>query len=315
MNFAAGVLAKYENHWGKKSFSVLIGSTLCSLAVAHAAQAGTFHEGWTYSIDAFTDGAGGDGYEIKGLATKETQDYIYISVSGESPLTGVGSLDAEDGNIGWGDLLFNFTNNDINTANSSLFGIRFAETNDSGVSQVGVFSNVTAQSVAGSNAGYHHLQHYYQDGWGQSNTMGDLTTIQEAYAYMGEINPTLMSIADGTFLGEIELLAQQDVLATGLDFEQFDATASEIHTFRLERSLLPGSEFIATLLMECANDGIALISRFSSQENAPQDVPEPASAIGLMAIGLLSCCANRIFDRGSTIETHRSNQPGPDESL
>ncbi|NEZ57786.1 hypothetical protein [Adonisia turfae] len=45
-----------------KPFLLLIGCTLSSLAVVHVACAGTFHQGWTYSIDAANDGVGGDGY-------------------------------------------------------------------------------------------------------------------------------------------------------------------------------------------------------------------------------------------------------------
>ncbi|MEM9808998.1 MAG: XDD3 family exosortase-dependent surface protein [Cyanobacteria bacterium P01_D01_bin.56] len=296
-----------------KQVPLLISSTLCSLAIAaHTAHAGAFHQGWTYSIDAFDDGAGGEGYEINGLATKETPDHIYISVSGESTLTGVNSPEAEDGNVGWGDILFNFTDETINAANGSLFGIRFSDTNDSGAPQVGVFGNVTAQSVAESNAGYGSLQQYYQDGWEHPNTMGDIATVQSAYGYMGETEPALTSIATGTFLGEIDLLSNQEAIAAGLDFEQFNAADDEIHTMRFDRNLLPGGDFIATLLMECANDGIALLSRFTSQ-NEPQDVPEPSSMLGLLAMGLwvyrVRC------DRESTTETHRSNRPGPDESL
>lgn len=295
-----------------KQVPLLIGSTLCSLAIiAQAAHAGTFHQGWTYSIDAFDDGAGGEGYEINGLATKETRDHIYISVSGESTLTGVNSPDAADGNVGWGDILFNFTDETINAVNGSLFGIRFAGTNDSGVPQVGVFGNVTARSVAQSNAGYANLQQYYQDGWERPNTMGDMATVEEAYGYMGETEPTLTSIAAGTFLGEIDLLSSQETVATGLEFEQFDAADREIHTMRFERNLLPGGDFIATLLMECANDGIALLSQFTAQ-NEPQDVPEPSSMFGLLAIGLwvyrVRC------DRESATKIHRSDPPGPGES-
>ena len=297
-----------------KPLSLLIGSTLCSLTVAHAAYGGTFHQGWNYSIDALTDGAGGDGYEIRGLATKETKDHIYISVSGGSSLAGVSSLEAEDGNVGWGDILFNFSGNDINTANGSLFGVRFAETNDSGVSQVGVFSNVTAVSVAQSNAGYDHLQQYYQTGWERPNTMGDLTTVQDAYDYMGEIDPMLTSIADGTFWGDLALLSTQDALVAGVDFEHFNIVDSDIHTVRFDRNLLPGGEFLATLLMECANDGVALLGRFTAQNQDPQDVPDPSSVVGLMLIGLVvSRGLGRTLE--STTKIHRSNQPGPDESL
>ena len=297
-----------------KPLALLIGSTLCSLTVAHAAYGGTFHREWNYSIDALTDGAGGDGYEIKGLATKETKDHIYVSVSGSSPLTGVDSPNAEDGNVGWGDILFNFSGDDINTANGSLFGIRFADSNDSGVAQVGVFGNVTAVSVAQSNAGYDHLQQYYQTGWERPNTMGDLATVQEAYDYMGETDSMLTSIADGTFLGVLALLSEQDALAAGVDFEHFNIVDSDIHTVRFNRGLLPGGEFIATLLMECANDGVALLGRFTAQNQDPQDVPEPTSMIGLMVIGLVvSRGLGRTLE--SRTKIHRSNQRDPDEFL
>lgn len=285
-------LEDFQNSTGNinmQRISLLIGSALCSLAMIQTAHAGTFHQDWTYSIDAFTDGSGGDEYEIRGLATKETEDHIYISISGESALTGIDSPDAEDGNIGWGDLLFNFTDQDINGANGSLYGIRFAETNDSTVSQIGVFSDVTAASVSGTNGGFDHLQHYYESGWEQPNTMGDIATVQEAYAYIGETDPVLTSIIDGSFLGDIEFLSAQDASAAGLDFEYFNAAGGETHTFRLDRALLPGGDFIATLFLECANDGIALLSSFTSSTNnsEAQDVPEPSFVISLLTLGFL----------------------------
>ncbi len=274
-----------------KSFTLLISSTLFSLTISHAAYAGTFHQGWNYSIDALGDASGGSPYEIRGLAIKETQDHVYVSVSGGSPLTGKNYNGAADGNVGWGDLLFNFTGDNINTANGSLFGVRFAETNDSGVDQVGVFSNVTAQSVTLSNAGYKHLEKYYKAGYERTNTMGDLVTKQNAYDYMGKTDPVLTSIADGTLVGSIDFLSDQDAAVEGLDFEHFDAVGSDTHTMRLNRSLLPGGEFIATLLMECANDGIALISNLSNQDNnrnKAQDVPEPATVVSFAAVALLA---------------------------
>lgn len=269
-----------------KNLAFLIGSTLLSLTVTQTAQAGTFHQGWNYSIDAFTDGSGGSPYEIRGLAIKETQDHVYVSVSGGSPLTGNNYHGADDGNIGWGDLLFNFTGDNINTANGSLFGMRFANTNDSGVEQVGVFSNVTAKSTTLINSGYRHLKQYHRYGWGRQNTMGDLATRREAYDYMGKTAPILTSIADGTWVGNIDILSAQDATAEGLDFEHFDAVGSDTHTIRFNRALLPGGEFIATLLMECANDGIALLGSF--HKNEAQDVPEPSTVVSFAAVGLLA---------------------------
>ncbi|MEM8611748.1 MAG: XDD3 family exosortase-dependent surface protein [Cyanobacteria bacterium P01_H01_bin.105] len=269
-----------------RSLALLIGSTLFSLTVAQVAHAGTFHQGWNYSIDAFTDGSGGSPYDIRGLAIKETRDHVYVSISGGSPLTGNSYHFAADGNIGWGDLLFNFTGDNINTANSSLFGVRFADTNDSGVNQVGVFSNVTAQSVTRSNAGYRHLKQYYRYGWARQNTMGDLVTQQNAYDYMGKTDALLTSIADGTFVGDIDFLSEQDAVDEGLNFEHFDAIGSDVHTFRFDRTLLPGGEFIATLLMECGNDGIAFLGNFHNTDT--QDVPEPSTVASFAVVGLFA---------------------------
>lgn len=273
-----------------KPLALCIGSALCSLTMTHTAYAATFHQGWNYSIDAFTDGSGGTVYEIKGLAIKETQDHIYVSVSGGSTLAGNSYYRAADGNIGWGDLLFNFTSDTINSANGSLFGVRFAETNDSNVSQVGVFSDVTAQAVAQTNSGYRHLEQYYRYGWERQNTMGDLSTKQKAYAYMGQTDAVLNSIESGTFIGDLEFLSEQDAIAEELDFAHFNAVGDEVHTFRFNRALLPGGEFIATLLMECANDGVAFLGNFRGHDENTQDVPEPSTVVSLIAVGLLASC-------------------------
>lgn len=264
-----------------KRLFLLLSSAVCSLTVSHAAYAGTLHNGWDYSIDSFTDGSGGSAYEIKGLATKETQEHIYISISGGSSLAGTDYRHAADGNVGWGDLLFNFTGDAINSANGSLFGVRFAESNDAGVSQVGVFKDVSAQAVALDNAGYKHLKQYYRYGWERQDTMGDLATKQEAYDYMGKTEPLLNSIGDGTYIGDIDFLSNQEAMDEGVDFDHFDASGDNTHTFRFDRSLLPAGDFVATLLMECANDGIALLSSFDNRES--KDVPEPSMVISLFA--------------------------------
>lgn len=264
-----------------KRFFLLLSSAVCGLTMSTAAHAGMLHNGWNYSIDSFTDGSGGSAYEIKGLATKETQDHIYVSISGGSSLAGASSRRAADGNIGWGDILFNFTDDALNAANGALFGVRFAGSNDAGVSQVGVFQDVTAQAVAQDNSGYKHLKQYYRYGWERENTMGDLATKQAAYDYMGETASVLNSIGDGEFVGGLDFLSNQDAVSEGLDFNYFDAEGSNTHTFRFDRNLVPGGNFIATLLMECANDGIALLGSFNHQES--QEVPEPSFLLSLAA--------------------------------
>lgn len=273
-----------------KKIALLFSSTLLSLGLANAAQAGTLHQDWTYSIDAFNDGSGGAGYELKGLAMKETADHLYISITGGTPLAGNSYSGAADGNIGFGDLLFNFTGDDLNTAseNASLFGIQFANTNDSGVAQVGLYGDVSAKAVASVNAGYNSLQQYYDYGWERENTMGDLATTQAAYDYVGQTTAVLNSMDSGTYLGGIEFLSAQAATDAGLDFENFNATGTETNTFKVDRSLLPSGNFIASLFVECANDGIALINSLTEQEDPSQDVPEPTAMFSLLAVGLLA---------------------------
>jgi hypothetical protein len=262
--------------------SLLAGATLLSLGIAQAAQAGTLHNGWNYAIDSFSDGSGGDVYDIEGLAFKATSDFIYISVTGGTPLAGERYGGAADGNIGWGDLLFNFTGNDIHTASTenSLWGIRFAATNDSGVDQVGVYSHVSAQAVAAQNAGYSSLNQYYNAGWNRTNTMGDLATKQDAKDYFGA-NQALLNVIDtGHFLGGIEFLTDQEAANQGLDFAHFNTTASQTHTFRFDRSFMPSGHFLASVFLECANDGTVL-------EGELANVPEPSSVVGLTLLGLM----------------------------
>lgn len=271
-----------------RKLALLITSTIFSLGLANAAQAGTLHQGWDYSLDAFNDGSGGNGYELKGLAMKETAEHLYVAITGGTPLMGNSYSGAQDGNIGFGDLLFNFTNDNLNTAsdNANLFGIRFAATNDSGVAQAGLYGNVTAKAVASVNSGYKSLQQYYNYGWERQNTMGDLATKQAAYDYVGQTDAVLNVMDSGTLLGGLDFISTQDAANEGFDFANFNAVGTETHTFRVDRSLLPSGNFLASLFVECANDGIALISSLASHGDASQDVPEPSAMLGLVAVGL-----------------------------
>ena len=151
-------------------FRLLVQTTLASLCLMSmsqlSAQAGQLHNGWNYSIDAFNDGSGGANFEIKGLAIKETATDIVVALTGGTPLTGVYDSGAADKNIGWGDMFFNFSGKNFTTASNSksLFGVRFAGTNDSLAPSVGLYGNVQAVSVTSTNHGYNSLKQYYDYG-------------------------------------------------------------------------------------------------------------------------------------------------------
>ncbi|MGA9380358.1 MAG: XDD3 family exosortase-dependent surface protein, partial [Phormidium sp.] len=175
-------------------------------ATSQQATAGQLYNGWNYGIDAFNDGSGGAGYEIKGMAIKEVGDSIFVALTGGMPLTGVANGGAADGNVGWGDLFFNLSGTNFQTASStnSLFGVRFAGTNDSNAATTGVYKNVSATSVAVANHGYSSLNHYYNSGLEKANTQGtDLATKQAAYDYFGQSNAIQNVIGSGTKVGDI----------------------------------------------------------------------------------------------------------------
>ncbi|MBE9116638.1 PEP-CTERM sorting domain-containing protein [Lusitaniella coriacea LEGE 07157] len=283
--------------------SVAVG--VCLLATAgQQAKAGEMYQGWNYSIDSFSDGSGGSNYEIKGFAVTETADSVYVALTGGTPLTGTYASGAADKNIGWGDMFFNFSGKDFATAEAegNLLGVRFASTNDSGVDQVGLFSNVATKSVTGENNGYGSTRRYYDSGYNKANTMGtDIATADEAYSYLygddvaanpTRSNTTVTNVIDsGNFVGEINLLTGAQLAAQGLDFGNFGANGPQTFGFQLDKSMLGGvlpggiNSFMAHVLLECANDGVALAGNIDIPVQE-QDVPEPAGLLSLGFAGL-----------------------------
>ncbi|WP_228055640.1 XDD3 family exosortase-dependent surface protein [Lusitaniella coriacea] len=282
--------------------SVAVG--VCLLATTgQQAQAGEMYQGWNYGIDSFSDGSGGKKYEIKGFAVKETTDSVYVALTAGTPLNGIASNNADDGNVGWGDMFFNFSGKDFATAEAegSLLGVRFAPTNESGVNQVGLYNNITTKSVGLANNGYDNLKRYYNKGFGKANTMGtDIATKNEAYSYLHgnavaanpkQNNTPLYNIIDsGDFLGGIDLLNGAQLAAKGLNFGHFNANSPHTFGFQLDKSLLSGvlpggiNSFMAHVLLECANDGVALAGNIDIPES--QDVPEPVGLVSLGFAGL-----------------------------
>ena len=266
--------------------STLLGAAAASIcllsATSQQANAGQLYNGWNYGIDAFNDGSGGASYEIKGIAVKETDHNIFVALSGGMPLTGAANSGAADGNIGWGDLFFNLSGNNFQSASNSnsLFGIRFAGTNDSNAATTGVYKNVKAISVTGVNHGYNSLNHYYNNGWGKTNTQGtDLPTKQAAYDYFGQTTPILNVIGSGTKVGDITMLTSSALAAAGLNFGHFSANGTQTIGFMLDRSLLGSGNYLANVFVECGNDGVALAGNLAQ-------VPEPSGIVGLALVGL-----------------------------
>jgi hypothetical protein len=228
-----------------------------------------------------------------GMAVKEdTQNNsIFVAINANLPITGDNYSGANDGHIGWGDLIFNFSGDNLQTANASgsLFGIRFTENSDSGVS-LGVYDNVTLQSVTSTNSGFANLTNHANtvSNKGGSASMADLAYNDSYFEGQTSGSHTVLnSIKTGNWVGAINPI--NDFTGLGLDFSNFSATGTHTFGFSFDKSLMPVGEFVATLFAECANDGMALVGEFT-MASVPDDgdvsVPEPSSMLGLFALGL-----------------------------
>ncbi len=264
-----------------KLHQLLIGLSLLSTGLSVAAtpaHAFSLGSDWFYSFDAAGDGSGGSKYDIRGMAMKVENDKVFVALTGNTPLTGNYHAQAADKNIGWGDLFFNFTGEKFNDAQGNLFGVRFADTNDTLVA-AGIYSNVSTTSVTAANVGYANLNSYYNAGFDRQNTQGNngLQTKAEVLNYYGS-GSIQTSIASGNKIGDITMLFAKDLKATGLNFG--NAGGSQIFGFSFDRSLLPSGSFLANVFLECGNDGVAIKAETATA------VPEPTTMAGIALAGV-----------------------------
>jgi hypothetical protein len=253
------------------------------------ANAGTLKGGWNYAIDSFHDGVTGglvnqSTFEFYGIAIKEDAEKIYVALNTNLSLNGKASSNAGNGFIGYGDLLFNFSGNNLKKANNqrSLFAIRFDDMNDSNANSTGVYSNVKAKSVTTSNSGFGTLNSHANkvNNNGGSADMADLAQNDNYFK-----DKTFNVIESGTKVGDIDYLTVSDFNELNLDFGQFDAVGSQTIGFGFDKSLLPTGDYLAHLLAECANDGMAITGQFTGNPGGSEDVPEPITGL-IAAAGL-----------------------------
>jgi len=187
--------------------------------------------GWYYAADAANDGSGGSAYEIYGMGVKETDTSIIVALRANMPLAGTSDSVAADGNIGWGDMFFNFSGLNFTDATNQgkLFGVRFADTNDSGVADVGLYGNVTAKSVTGENHGYSSIDSYYS---AHSNaTLGDIPITGNYFDRTKSLN----EIASGRYLTGLTFLSNTQLTAAGFDLNKF---SGQTIAFQFDKSAL-----------------------------------------------------------------------------
>lgn len=264
-------------------------------AIAAPLTAAPLTADWTYTLDSFNDGTEaqtvGDAstFEIYGMAYRQQGRTLTFALNSnlavnqlyERPNT------ALNNSINYGDLLLNFSSESSFSAASadSLYGIRFDAANDTALS-LGLYGNVTPQSLASVNDGYASFALYDEavQTLGGEPSMGGIE--QTPYFDPAEAPPT--HIASGNYLGAVQLL---DAAAlSGLSFADWGAVGQHTFGFSIDAGLLPAKEFIAHLLTECANDGIAFASEIAMPvvqvPEPPQSIPDRSSAMPILGASL-----------------------------
>ena len=281
----------------KALFGIAAACAVC--AAGQPANAGELVGGWNYGIDSFRDGSGGSKYDIKGMAIKETEESVFVALTGGTPLDGVKDNRATGGYIGWGDLFFNFSDDDFATAlaNGDVLGVNFAPHDGGG--ERGVYQVDSLKGIGKLNRGYKSMKQYF--GWAKKkaslgtefsahNKAGKTAVYKYLYGSEAANSPNhkntkLVNVIDeGSWLGGIDLLGIDDLKGEGLNFGLADGGMFGTQTFgfKFSRDLLPSGEYLAHLFLECGNDSIAL----AGELDEAQETPEPTSWLGAIAVGL-----------------------------
>ncbi|MGD1939642.1 MAG: PEP-CTERM sorting domain-containing protein [Cyanophyceae cyanobacterium] len=271
--------------------------------------AGTIVNGWNYTVDSFNDGVTGEvggKYEIYGLGIKQVGNEVIVGIDTRLPIEGSQSLFSSN-HIAWGDMFFNFGGGTMSEGNGNFFGVRFAGNNDAGVSETGVYSNVTGQFVDnGFDSVADHAS--YVDNNGGNSSVGDLAS-NDSY-----FDASYNVIQSGTKVGDISLLDSTALAGYGFNLNDVPGTAGqtesdtfagrtsdngvsyfgERQSYGFKFELPPGmvGEFVAHLAQECFNDSVAIAGTFAEITDST-DVPEPSLLLGLAGVAGLGLVRRR----------------------
>lgn len=193
-------------------------------------------------------------FEIFGMAVKQDRDTVYVAFNTNMPIGGVFDKRADDGHIGWGDVIFNFGGNN--------YGVHFAA-NQAGVPSVGLYKDINTTDVTSENFGWNHLQRYrkYLADHGVTASLGDLPADTTYFSQTDNNIP--MVITSGTEVegANFEMMDADALADMGLDFESNIPDSSGKYTigFKFDRTEDMVGEFTAHVFIECINDGMAFV--------------------------------------------------------
>lgn len=253
-----------------------------------------------YTADSVSDGVTGaivggpeSTFELYGVGYIQQATTLYIGLNTNLPIGGFLDPQVAGGSIAWGDLFLNFSELPFTAAVAAgqVYGIRFDAANDSFVPQLGLYQVLQTSSVSPFNDGFQSLTDYQQvvQEAGGTPAFGAIA-IADGYLNSAELPQNI--IAQGNLLStDIEFISDFSAAGFATDFgfnTALPETGNHTYGFSIDTTNLPTGQFIAHLLAECANDGIAFVGElFSPESTRPEaaSVPEPASGLVLLAIG------------------------------
>jgi hypothetical protein len=236
---------------------------------------------WTYVKDNASDGTGtgpilnldgvqvatGVNYEIYGVAIREDGDRVTVAMNARMGLRGedLNSPQAVDGNIAWSDFVFDMVTKDAAgnfTGSNAKYAVHFSPGSDSGVTELGLYKNITLKDVTQENYGWTSMSSYNR---------GDLGNLPKINGYFSSIysksRSVPMSIATGTKVADdgFRLLSPEELKAMKLDFAkglamQANKLGEYTFGFSFKKQADMQGNFVAYVFTECTNDGVAIVN-------------------------------------------------------
>lgn len=230
---------------------------------------------WDFVKDSFTDGSdveyrggwrtvyGGNNFEVYGMALRQKGSEIMVAFNANIPLPGLDLTSPvlyptaipsgwfngmTDKIIGMGDLIMNF--------GGVKYGVHFAP-NDSSITALGVYKNISTKDVAATNMGHPDLRDHMNGviNAGKTPSMGDVS-YTDGYFSLDDRNTKPIVLASGTKVADITSLSGAELPDFATAFGS--AVGKYTYGFKFTKVDEMAGDVIAHIFTECINDGVAL---------------------------------------------------------
>lgn len=213
------------------------------------------------------DDVGGTKYEIFGTAWAQVGSKVFFGIQTNLPLSGTTSEFAHDRFVGWGDLIMKCA--------SITYAVRFAQNNESGVSELGLYQVDSLNSIAEQNGNLTGGTAEQQRRVNRINGPGAFTIGNLDLGFLNGYQGHLPNvIGSGTRIGDAQILSASEI--TQIGFDGFAGLGGQTIAFSFDAEPLEGLSCLYYVGPECNND-------LGGGHMDVYTVPEPAAVLGLAA--------------------------------